>query len=61
MLKSDLKKINRELNKGNIKKAIEICQMCLQNNPTDASLHVKLGDLYLAWHLDIYNISQYID
>lgn len=61
MLKSDINKINKEFNKGDIKKAIELCQMSLQKNPTDASLHVRLGDLYLAWHLDIYNISQYID
>lgn len=61
MIKSDIRKIDREFNKGDIKKAIELCQMSLQKDPTDASLHVRLGDLYLAWHLDIYNISQYID
>jgi len=61
MKNNDIKKIEREFNRGDIKKAIELCQLSLQKNPTDASLHVKLGDLYLAWHLDIYNISQYVD
>ena len=24
-------------------------------------MHLRLGDLYLAWHLDIYSSCQYID
>lgn len=56
-----IKKINKECQKGDIKKAIELCQIGLQNDPTNADLHVRLGDLYLAWHLDIYNSFQYVD
>lgn len=53
--------INKNFQKGNVQKAIELCQIGLQNDPTNADLHIRLGDLYLAWHLDIYNSSQYID
>ncbi len=55
------KKINKEYKTGNVKNAIELCQIGLQDDPTNADLHLRLGDLYLAWHLDIYNSSQYID
>lgn len=55
------KKINKEYKTGNVKSAIELCQIGLQEDPTNADLHVRLGDLYLAWHLDIYNSCQYID
>lgn len=55
------KKINKEYKTGNVKNAIELCQIGLQENPTNADLHLRLGDLYLAWHLDIYNSAQYID
>ena len=55
------KKINKEFKTGNVKSAIELCQLGLQNDPTNADLHVRLGDLFLAWHLDIYNSCQYID
>ena len=55
------KKINKEYKVGNVKSAIELCQIGLQDDPTNADLHVRLGDLYLAWHLDIYNSCQYID
>ena len=55
------KKINREVKTGNVKSAIELCQIGLQNDPTNADLHVRLGDLFLAWHLDIYNSCKYID
>lgn len=57
----ELKKINQIYQKGDVKKAIELCQIGLQKDPTNADLHVRLGDLYLAWHLDIYNSYQYID
>ena len=57
----ELKKINKIYQKGDVQKAIELCQIGLQKDPTNADLHVRLGDLYLAWHLDIYNSSQYID
>ncbi|MCI1273947.1 MAG: tetratricopeptide repeat protein, partial [Clostridiaceae bacterium] len=55
------KKINKEYKTGNVKSAIELCQIGLQDDPTNADLHIRLGDLYLAWHLDIYNSCQYID
>ncbi len=55
------KKINKEVKIGNVKSAIELCQIGLQNDPTNADLHIRLGDLFLAWHLDIYNSCQYID
>ena len=55
------KKIDKEFKTGNVKSAIELCQLGLQNDPTNADLHVRLGDLFLAWHLDIYNSCQYID
>lgn len=40
---------------------IERCKLDLQKDPTNPSLHVRLGDLYLKWHLDIFNSGQYID
>ena len=40
---------------------IERCKMDLKNDPTNPQLHEKMGDLYLQWHLDIYNAGQYID
>ncbi len=55
------KKINKEYKTGNVKTAIELCQIGLQEDPTNADLHLRLGDLFLAWHLDIYNSCQYID
>lgn len=55
------KKINRTYKSGNVKKAIELCQTGLKDDPTNADLHVRLGDLYLAWHIDISNSCQYID
>lgn len=57
----ELKKINKIYQKGDMQKAIELCQIGLQKDPTNADLHVRLGDLYLARHLDIYNSSQYVD
>jgi len=55
------KKINKEYKTGNVKNAIELCQIGLQQDPTNADLHLRLGDLYLAWHLDISNSCQYVD
>ena len=40
---------------------IERCQMDLKNDPTNPQLHVRMGDLYLQRHLDIYNAGQFID
>ncbi len=55
------KKIKKEIKTGNVKSAIELCQIGLQKDPTNPELHLRLGDLYLAWHLDIYSSCQYID
>ena len=42
-------------------KAIETCQFALVRFGTNPDLHVKLGDLYLERHLDIYQSKQYAD
>ena len=55
------KQIAKEVKTGNVKSAIELCQIGLEKDPTNAKLHLRLGDLYLTWHLDIYSSSQYID
>lgn len=55
------KKIEKQVKIGNVKSAIELCQIGLQKDPTNADLHLRLGDLYMAWHLDIYSSCQYID
>ena len=49
------KKIQKEIKTENKKNAIELCQIGLQKDPTNAQLHLRLGDLYVAWHLDIYS------
>jgi tetratricopeptide (TPR) repeat protein len=56
-----IEKIDKVVKRGNVRQAIELCQLSLQEDPTNADLHIRLGDLYLAWHLDIYNSSQYVD
>jgi len=65
-MKDNLKMIDsdslEEQPKNNkVKKAIERCQLDLQKDPNNAKLHIRLGDLYLQWHLDIFNSCQYID
>ena len=40
---------------------IERCRIDLQKDPSNPLLHIRLGDLYLKWHLDITNAGQYID
>ena len=40
---------------------IERCRLDLKQDPTNPALHVRLGDLYVKWHLDIYSACQYID
>ena len=40
---------------------IEKCRLDLQKDPTNPELHVRLGDLYVQWHLYIFNAGQYID
>lgn len=62
---TDIKKIDKEISKftkkGEIGRAIEYCQGLLLKEPSDINLHIRLGDLYLDWHLDIYQAKQYID
>lgn len=40
---------------------IEKIRLSLTKEPNNAKLHVRLGDLYVQWHLDITNSFQYID
>lgn len=54
-------KIDKMQKTGNISMAIEICQSALKNDPTNAELHIRLGDLYLETHLDIYQPKQFLD
>ena len=60
------KAIEKDTKRNVIKKnkmydQIERCRLDLQKDPSNPALHVRLGDLYLKWHLDIYNACQYID
>ncbi len=63
--KTDTKKISKKIDKfqksGNIQKAIETCKDAILQDENNAELHIKLGDLYMQWHLDIYQIQQYAD
>lgn len=61
-LKQRREKQNNEFKtNNNLQRAIEKCQVELANDPTNADLHVRLGDLYIEWHLDIHEARQYID
>lgn len=53
--------IDKVYKKSGIQKAIEACQARLLDDPTNAKLHVRLGDLYLEWHLDIAQAKSYIE
>ncbi|MBQ4123440.1 tetratricopeptide repeat protein [bacterium] len=59
------KKIKKEIDKfqksGNIQKAIDACKGALSADENNAELHIKLGDLYMEWHLDIHQSKQYAD
>ncbi len=61
----NIKKINKTIDKlaqkGDIQEAIEYCQSMIVKDPEQINLHVRLGDLYLDWHLDVYQAKQYID
>lgn len=59
LAENNVKKDNKIKNK--MFDQIERCRLDLQKDPTNASLHVRLGDLYVKWHLDIFNAGQYID
>ena len=54
-------RIDKMQKNGNIKNAVELCITALKQDPTNADLHIRLGDLYLEWHLDIYQAQQYLD
>lgn len=58
-VENNTKKENKVKNKMFDK--IERCRLDLQKDPTNPELHVRLGDLYVQWHLDIFNAGQYID
>lgn len=56
------KLVEKEQNKKNkMFDQIERCRLDLQKDPSNPNLHIRLGDLYIKWHLDIYNAGQYID
>lgn len=59
------KKIKAQIAKfqksGNIQKAIDTCRGALSQDENNAELHIKLGDLYMEWHLDIHQVKQYTD
>ena len=59
LAEDNTKKESRKKNK--MYDQIERCRLDLQKDPTNPDLHVRLGDLYMKWHLDIYNACQYID
>ncbi len=58
-------KIKKEIEKfqksGNFQKAIETCQSAILEDNNNTELHIKLGDLYIEWHLDIHQAKQYAD
>ncbi len=64
-INTDNRKLKKEIDKfqksGNIQKAVEVCQNAIMQDENDAGLHIKLGDLYMEWHLDIHQIKQYVD
>lgn len=65
MQPTDQKNIEKEILKmtrsGKIQKAIELCQSRIISDPNNVKLYVKLGDLYMDWHLDVYQAKHYID
>ncbi len=61
----NIKEINKQITKmtkkGQVQEAIEYCKKLLTDEPSNTNLHVRLGDLYLDRHLDIYQSKQFID
>ncbi len=55
------KEICKMTRSGKIQKAIEYCQSVLMKDPGNVNLYIKLGDLYMDWHLDVYQAKHYID
>ena len=54
-------KIDKMERGGNLSSAIELCQSALQHDPTNPELHIRLGDLYLQKHFDIYQPKRFLD
>ena len=55
------KEINKLIRKSNVQKAIEECEKFVLSNPDNARMRIRLGDLYMDWHLDIKQVKQYVD
>ncbi len=53
--------IDKKTKRNKMFDQIERCRLDLQKDPSNPDLHLRLGDLYMKWHLDIYNACQYID
>ncbi len=60
MIKSDIDNSDKSTS-NKMHDKIERCKLDLQKDPTNPSLHERMGDLYLQKHLDIFNAGQYID
>ena len=60
-MKKLIDKDSKNSTKNKMYDQIERCRLDLQKDPTNPALHVRLGDLYMKWHLDIFNACQYID
>lgn len=59
-LEAEIENINKTKS-SKVFREIEKLRLSLTKDPNNAKLHVRLGDLYVAWHLDITNSYQYID
>ncbi len=60
-MKTDEEITNKVRSNNKMYNQIERCKIDLQKDPTNPHLHIRMGDLYLKWHLDIFNAGQYID
>lgn len=59
-LEAEIANINKTKS-SKVFREIEKIRLSLTKNPGNAKLHIRLGDLYVEWHLDISNSYQYID
>ena len=59
-LENEIQNINKTRS-SKVFREIEKIRLSLTKDPNNAKLHVRLGDLYVEWHLDISNTFQYID
>lgn len=61
-MKKTMEETNNKSNQKNkVYVQIERCKSDLQKDPTNPMLHIRMGDLYLRRHLDIFNAEQFID